>query len=557
MSGRTPATAYVRPHYAPGVAATIPPPTGNLWQVLQASARAYPDVVAIDFLGKCTTYRQLLAAVEQAAGALAAAGVRRGDVVALCLPNCPQHVVAFYAVLRLGAIVAEHNPLAPASQHRAQLARHGARVIIAWENAAAAIAGHDPGLTLFSVNLAAALPVGKQLALHLPVARAHQMRAKLRARPPAFARPWGAGVRRAPAPPPPPTAVEGAAVAVLLHTGGTTGEPKTVMLSHANLRANVSQALQWVPHLNNGAEVFLTVLPFFHAFGLTFNLLCAVGKAATQLMFPTFDVELLLPALQRRPATFCVGVPVMFERLLQASQTRGVSLSTLHTAVSGAMALPSDLARSWEAATGGLIVAGYGMTETSPIVSGSPLTAARRPDSLGVPFASTDVRIVDETGTDVAPGQPGELLIRGPQVCLGYLHDPAASAALIDADGWLHTGDIVREEDHFLYLVDRRRELIIVNGFNVYPSAVEAALSGHPTVKEVAVVGLPRGAAGEDVVAVVVPQAGATPTLDQLRATAARELPHYALPRRLELVEALPRNEIGKLQRRLVRESLR
>ncbi|MDO5080572.1 AMP-binding protein, partial [Buchananella hordeovulneris] len=137
MSGRTPATAYVRPHYAPGVAATIPPPTGNLWQVLQASARAYPDVVAIDFLGKCTTYRELLAAVEQAAGVLAAAGVRQGDVVALCLPNCPQHVVAFYAVLRLGAIVAEHNPLAPAHQHQTQLARHGARVIIAWENAAA------------------------------------------------------------------------------------------------------------------------------------------------------------------------------------------------------------------------------------------------------------------------------------------------------------------------------------------------------------------------------------------------------------------------------------
>ncbi|MDO4791711.1 MAG: AMP-binding protein [Buchananella hordeovulneris] len=551
----TPAATYARPHYAGGVAATIPTPTGDLGQVLEGAAKWYPERVAIDFLGETTTYAEMTAQVAKAAEVLRRAGVGHGDVVAVCLPNCPQHAVVFYAITRLGAIVAEHNPLAPAAQLRAQLAAHGARVVIAWENAADALAGHDDSLTLFTVNLAAALPWSKQLGLKLPVAKARKLRRKMRSRVPAHARSWEQELARATglAPSHPRPAVQD--VAVLLHTGGTTGTPKAVMLTHYNLLANVSQACQWVPHLHEGAEVFLTVLPFFHAFGLTFNLLCAVNFASTQLMFPTFDLGLILPAFARRTPTFCVAVPVVFERLLQAAHKAGVDLTSIHTAISGAMALPTELAQEWEKATGGIIVAGYGMTETSPIVAGSPLTEERRPEALGLPFAATDVRVVDPQGNDVPPGEPGELLIRGPQVCKGYWKNPTATAELIDADGWLHTGDIVRDEDGFLVMADRARDLILVGGFNVYPTAVEAVLSRAPGVQEVAVVGVQSGG-NEVVVAVVVPKEGHSVSLRALQDFGANELPRYSLPHRLELTDSIPRNEIGKVLRRQVREFL-
>jgi len=335
------------------------------------------------------------------------------------------------------------------------------------------------------------------------------------------------------------------------------------MLTHTNLRANANQAIAWVPMLHEGGENFLSLLPFFHAFGLTFNLFCAVQKAATQVMMPKFDVAEVLRAQTRRPLTFFVGVPVMFERILRAAQEAGTDLRSLRFGVCGAAPMPPAVGAEWERVTGGFFVEGYGMTETSPIVAGTPMGPTRRLGALGLPFPSTDVRVVDPEEPDpdreVPDGEPGELLVRGPQVFAGYWEDEAATQAAMLPGGWLRTGDIVRREDSFLWMADRKRELILTGGFNVYPSQVEAAIRSMQSVADVAVVGLPDGAKGELVCAAVVLNADAPAdavTLESVRAHAERVLPHYALPRRLEVLDEMPRSAIGKVLRRVVREQL-
>ena len=582
---------FHRPRYQAGIPAVIEAPDAGLGELLETAAHFYPDRVAIDFLGATTTYRELLEASERAARLLHDAGVRRGDRVALIMPNCPQHVVAVYGALRLGAIVAEHNPLAPAEELRAQLERHGGRVVIAWEKGVdlivdprsreAGAAGPeadsvDPlgGRTVFSVDLSAALPARLRAALRLPVARAREARDSMRApRLPAGVRSWDREAARAEPIPASWPRPGGRDVAVLLHTGGTTGAPKAAMLTHTNLRANANQAIAWVPMLHEGGENFLSLLPFFHAFGLTFNLFCAVQKAATQVMMPKFDVAEVLRAQARRPLTFFVGVPVMFERILRAAQEAGTDLRSLRFGVCGAAPMPPAVGAEWERVTGGFFVEGYGMTETSPIVAGTPMGPTRRLGALGLPFPSTDVRVVDpealeaalgagapvDVDVEVPDGEPGELLVRGPQVFAGYWGDPEATAAAMLPGGWLRTGDMVRREESFLWMADRRRELILTGGFNVYPSQVEAAIRDMDGVADVAVVGMDAGARGETVVAAVVPAQGAAPgaiTLESVRAHAERALPHYALPRRLEIIDEMPRSVIGKVMRRQVREML-
>ena len=582
---------FHRPRYQAGIPAVIEAPDAGLGELLETAAHFYPDRVAIDFLGATTTYRELLEASERAARLLHDAGVRRGDRVALIMPNCPQHVVAVYGALRLGAIVAEHNPLAPAEELRAQLERHGGRVVVAWEKGVdlivdprsreAGAAGPeadsvDPlgGRTVFSVDLSAALPARLRAALRLPVARAREARDSMRApRLPAGVRSWDREAARAEPIPASWPRPGGRDVAVLLHTGGTTGAPKAAMLTHTNLRANANQAIAWVPMLHEGGENFLSLLPFFHAFGLTFNLFCAVQKAATQVMMPKFDVAEVLRAQTRRPLTFFVGVPVMFERILRAAQEAGTDLRSLRFGGCGAAPMPPAVGAEWERVTGGFFVEGYGMTETSPIVAGTPMGPTRRLGALGLPFPSTDVRVVDpealeaalgagapvDVDVEVPDGEPGELLVRGPQVFAGYWGDPEATAAAMLPGGWLRTGDMVHREESFLWMADRRRELILTGGFNVYPSQVEAAIRDMDGVADVAVVGMDAGARGETVVAAVVPAAGAAPgaiTLESVRAHAERTLPHYALPRRLEIIDEMPRSVIGKVMRRQVREML-
>jgi long-chain acyl-CoA synthetase len=547
--------------YAPGVPADIDVPDDSLTEMLAGAVARFGSLAALDFFGATTTYAELGERVARAAEGLRLLGVQPGDRVALVLPNCPQHVIAFYAVLRIGAIAVEHNPLYTAEELATQFADHGSVVAIAWDVVVPTlheIQAQTQLRTILAVNLTTALPLGKRLALRLPVRRARETRAAMtrRAR---DATSWEDLVARSPElatdhPQPRPEDI-----AVLQYTGGTTGVPKGAMLTHLNLRANAAQGRAWVPGLTDGGEVVYAVLPLFHAYGLTLCLTFAMSIGATLVLFPRFDADQVLDAMRRRPATFLPGVPPVYQALADAAQGAGVDLHSIRFALSGAMALPTLVVDHWEAVTGGLLVEGYGMTETSPITVGNPVAATRRPGTVGVPFPSTEVRIVDpnDPTQEAEPGDAGELLVRGPQVFSGYWNRPDDTAAALLEGGWMRTGDIVvMDDDGFITVIDRIKELIITGGFNVYPSQVESALRKVPGVADAAVVGLPDGSGGERVVAAVVAAEGVRLDPEAVREEVRVHLTGYKVPRQVFVVDELPRSLIGKVLHRQVRQQL-
>jgi long-chain acyl-CoA synthetase len=547
--------------YPPGVPADIIPPTAPLTTLLYRAVRRYGPRTALDFMGATTTYRDLGRQVAQASEALRRLDVAAGDRVALVLPNCPQHVVAFYAVLRLRAIVVEHNPLYTADELAHQLADSGARFVICWGKLAGtiqAISGRTEVRTIIAVDLSAELPRSKRLALVLPVPKARRMRAEMRGTRPSGVLSWERLVGGPPLDPRTP-APEVDDVAVLQYTGGTTGIPKGAILTHRNLAANAAQGRAWVPGLHEGEETIFAILPFFHAYGLTLCLTFAIQIGACLVLLPRFDVDEFFVAARRRPPTFLPGVPPMFDRLAEAARTSGADLTSIRYAISGAMSLPPSIARRWEEVTGGLLVEGYGMTETSPVAIGNPMSDASRTGAVGVPFPSTRARIVDpdEPSVDRPLGEPGELLIQGPQVFGGYWHRPEETSATLLPGGWIRTGDVATmDNDGFITIVDRIKEMIITGGFNVYPSEVEGVLRTHPDVADAAVIGAPTAEGGEQVVAAVVPVEGAHIDPEEVRIWCRERVAGYKAPRRIVALAGLPHTEIGKVRRRQVRESV-
>ncbi len=537
----------------------VPVPETSLYELLDTAARLYPQRVALDYFGATTTYAQVRDQVLRAARVLHEAGVRAGDTVAIALPNCPQAFVAFYACMRIGAVAAQHNPLAPAAQIDGQIMRHGGRVAIVWEKCVDAFP-LDRLDTVFTVDISYGMPTSQRFLLKLPVPRARQMRAQLRGAVPAACVSWDRATASArpidddhPLPSP-------GDCAVILHTSGTNGVPKSAPLTHRNIGANVNQCIFWVWKLHEGAETFFSLLPYFHAFGLTFFLCAAVRKAATQVLLPKFDAQMALDAHKRRPVTFFVGVPPMFERILARAITSGTDISTIRYSVAGAMPLSTTLAEEWEATTGGTIVEGYGLSETAPVLTGAPLSDKRRHGVLGVPFPSTQLRLVslEDDTRDVEDGTPGEIIVRGPQVFEGYLNAPEESARVFTSEGWFKTGDVGVNRDGFISMADRKKELILSGGFNVYPSQVEDAIRSLPGVADVAVVGVPVADATEEVTAAIIMEEGAQRlTLEQVREWAEKSIAHYALPRQIVFIAELPRNQMGKILRRKVAQIVR
>lgn len=552
-------------HYPKDVPTHIPPVEDTLDMLLPNAAKAYPKRIALDFLGHTITYEELALQVRKATSALYRCGVRKGDIVALIMPNCPQHIVALYAALTLGATVAEHNPLAPKDELNEQLERHGATVVIAWEQTIETLLsdGDFHGRSYLSVDLSAELPLRSRLLLKLPVQAARKSRAALRGNVPAGVLSFDRITRKAP-PMSDDVLTEKPQlddVAVLIHTGGTTGTPKAVMLTHRNLVSNAHQTAAWVPALKEGKETFVAVLPFFHAFGLGVVLGVGILRAATLLLLPKFDVPALLAAHRRRPITIFPGVPPMYKRFLEeakAEQEAGkdVDLSSITLSFAGAMPVSTELSKEWEEATGGLLIEGYGMSEASPLISGNPSNKDRRPGTLGIPFPSTEVRIADPEDLSRDAEGIGEILARGPQVFAGYLGNEEETENVF-YDGWLRTGDLAYWDDGFLVMADRAKEMIINSGFNVYPSQVEDAIKTMPGVRDVAVVGIPADERGESVVAALVLEPGAAVDLDAVRRWTQDKLSHYAMPKSIAVFDELPRSQLGKVQRRSVREELK
>ncbi|MEQ6903747.1 AMP-binding protein [Nocardioides sp. YIM 152588] len=553
-------------HYPAGVTDRVDVPDEPVTAGFQRAAARWPSRVATDFMGATLTYAEADRAMERAMGVLTDLGVAPGDRVALVLPNSPTHLVAYHAVLRLGAIVVELNPTYTAEELSHLLADSRATHALVWHKAVQRVlAAGAPDLRhVVSVDIARDLPRRSQLLLRLPVSAAREKREALRGHVPAGVPDWHTLMRTtrtvaAAAP------GSGSDVALLQYTGGTTGTPKAARLTHRNLVANIAHGQAWAG-FDPGAEVVDGILPFFHAFGLTFCLNLPGHIGATLVIFPNFDPAAVLAAQKRRPATFLPAVAPMLDRIADAADAAGeptrASLRSVRLAFAGAMPIPAATVERWESLTGGLLVEGYGMTECAPIAAGNPCTPDRRPGTLGVPFPNTDIDVRDPEHPDTAVepredgSRRGELLVRGPQVFAGYWNQDDETARQLDPDGWLHTGDVVEvDPTGWITLVDRVKEMIIVGGFKVYPSQVEDHLRTMPGVADAAVVGLPTGEGDEEVLAALVLEPGTTaPTLAEVRAHAEARLPRYALPRRVEVLDELPRSQIGKVMRRPVRE---
>ena len=545
-------------HYQPGVPAQIELPEESLVALVERSVREAGGCVATEFFGRTTTYTQLGDQISRVAEGLRSLGVQAGDRVAIVLPNSPQQVVAFYAILRLGAVVVEHNPLYTDRELRHIFEDHSARVAICWDVAVPKLTSlpADVGLQhIVSVNLLDAFPAMKRLALSLPVKKLRETRAKLTAPAPGTVT-WKQLVAHDPiaADHPKPTVND---LAVIQYTSGTTGVPKGAMLSHFNLFSNARQGEAWMHGAEYRRENFYAILPMFHAYGMTLFLTYGILNQGRLVIFPSFDVDLVLDAARKSPPTVYCAVPPIYERTATRAAERGISLKSAKYCISGAMNLPQSVVELWESVSGGLLVEGYGMTEASPVCLGNPFHPSRRSGTIGIPFPSTYMKVVDQEDPtkEVAQGERGELLIQGPQVFSGYWNNPDETARTLLPGGWLRTGDLVTvDADGFTTIVDRIKELIITGGFNVMPSEVEAVLQSHPDLADVAVIGVPAANGGEKVVAVVVMKAGATLDEGGLRDWCRERLAPYKVPRSIATRDDLPRSMLGKVLRKQVRE---
>lgn len=540
-------------------------PEKTLVEIYRDNLAAHSTNTATSFFGRTMTYGELDVEVRRAAVGLKRLGVQQGDRVAIMLPNCPQHVVAFFAVQMLGAIVVEHNPLYTAHELHPQFADHGARVAIVWDKVAETANtlkadGETDLETVVSVDMTKAMPLLQRAALQVPVGKLKKAREQLTA-PATDTLPWEKMVGAKKVVPPrvrTPENIGQDDPALILYTSGTTGAPKGAVLTHRNLLANPVQGRAWVKELQEPGQRMLATLPFFHAYGLTFSLTLTFFIGSELVLLPAPTMDLIMRAVKKTPPTFVPGVPTVFERIVQTAREKNVDLSQVQIGFSGASSLPASVIEEWEDVTGGRLVEGYGLTETSPIIVGNPETGDRRPGYIGIPFPDTEIRIVnpDNPDEDMPFGEAGEILAKGPQVFGGYLNNPEATAKVFH-DGWFRTGDMgVMEEDGFIKLVSRIKELIITGGFNVYPAEVEETLREHRDVVDVAVVGRPRNDGSEDVVACVVLDRGAEMNPDSLKAFARENLTRYKVPRSFYHFEELPKDQMGKIRRREVRDEL-
>lgn len=544
-------------HYQPGVPAEIEMPTDSLVELFETAVAGGQDSPAMTFFGKETTYTQLGEKVESVAEGLRKLGVEAGDRVALVMPNCPQHVISFYAVLRLGAIVVEHNPLYTSRELLAQFKDHRAKVAIAWDKAAEKISGPEFGIdAIVAVNMLEEFPAVKRLALNLPVKSLKAKKEALTAKTEgtvAFS-----SLLKNPAlgtSHPKPTVDD---VAVIQYTSGTTGTAKGAVLTHRNLYANARQGAAWMLGAEERKENAYALLPMFHAFGMTLYLTFGILKQANLVLFPQFNADMVLDEVKKYPPTIYCAVPPIYRKTAERARERGISLASAKYCISGAMKLTDDVVEEWESLSGGLLVEGYGMTEASPVALGNPFHPTRRTGTIGIPFPSTNMKVVDieDPGVEVAQGEEGELLIQGPQVFSGYWENEEETKKTLLPGGWLRTGDIVTvDEDGFTTIVDRVKELIITGGFNVSPSEVEGVLVRHPAIEDAAVIGI-ESKSGEEVVAAVVVTPGQTLDAEEIREFCRQYLARYKVPRRITVMKELPKSMLGKVLRKQVKAQL-
>ncbi len=551
--------------YGDGVPREITVPDAPLHAFLQASAARYPRRPAVILAGPNFTgmlsYRALDRQSDRFAQALINLGIRRGERVAVALPNLPQYPIASYGILKAGAVLAQVNPLYRGEDLAHLLRDAGARVLVTLTRLyphVDAILHETPLERVILTKLSDYFPPLWRILYTLTRERREGDAMPRGPRLLAWNR-FLAGGR----PARPSVAVGTGDLAVLQYTGGTAGLPRAAMLSHRNLVANAAQGVAWFRDLREGQECMLLVVPLFHAYGqLVLNAGVWLAAAHLMVLMRMFDARTVAEQVPRWRPTVFTGVPAMYVAINQLKNVQQYDLRSIRFCLSGAAGLPLEVAEQFERLTGGRLVEGYGLTEASPLVIANPIWegGVRKAGSIGVPVPGTDARIVDvETGTrDLAVGEAGELAVRGPQVMQGYWNAPEETAVAL-RNGWLFTGDVARMDgDGFFFIEDRKKDMIKVGGLAVYPREIEELLYRHPLVREAAVVGIRHPVRGEAIVAhvTVAPGAGETAAVrGQIREFLRTRLPSYKVPRRIEIVDAIPKTLIGKPLRRIVREA--
>jgi long-chain acyl-CoA synthetase len=488
----------------------------NLAKNLTDTTRVHADRVAVRVDDAAMTYRALDEASARVAGLLRERGLKPGDRVGIMMPNVAEVPVVYYGILRAGGVVVPMNPLLKGREVAYYLGDSGAGMLFAWHTfAGEARAGAEQAAADLTVVDEAGFP--DLLASAAPVEEVTDRSSE--------------------------------DTAVILYTSGTTGQPKGAELTHGNLISNTETSRADIARARP-EDVIFGGLPLFHVFGQTVALNVAVASGACLTLLPRFDAAHALRIIAGHHVTIFEGVPTMYVALLHQPDRADYDVSTLRMCISGGAALPVEVLRGFEDAFGCAVLEGYGLSETSPVASFNHPGKERKPGSIGTPISGVRMRVVDNSGHDVPQGEVGEIVISGPNVMRGYWGRPEATADAI-RDGWFHTGDLARvDEDGYFYIVDRKKDMIIRGGYNVYPREIEEVLYEHPAVAEAAVIGLSHTALGEEVGAAVVLKPGATASADELRDYVKGQVAAYKYPRHVWIADALPKGPTGKIQKR-------
>lgn len=558
--------------YEAGVPHTIEIPELPLYRVLDDKAARYPHNTALNFIlkylplglivGSKMSYDALKTASDRFAAALVQLGVRQGDRVAIMLPNIPQQVIAYFGILKAGGIVVNVNTTYTPRELLHLCRDSGAETLVTLTGlySRAEEIRSQTALKRFILT-----DIVDSLAWHWKLLAARQVRATgmmVDIAPAPNIHNFYQTMRNAPTTPPSVTYAPDDVI-LLQYSGGTTGTPKAAMLTHRNLVANIHQIRSWFIFIVDGKERVLGALPFFHSYGMTVTMLTACHIGATLIMIPDpRQIDLVIQIIDREGITFYPGVPAMYVAIINHPRVDEYNLRSVRGCMSGGASLPIEVSRRFEALTGGDLVEGYGLSESSPVALANPIRSEnRRAGAVGLPIPNTRVEIValqPDANGDYAPmpvGEPGELIIYGPQVMKGYWNAPQETSRAINARGGLHTGDIARmDEDGYVYIVDRKKDLIIASGYNIVPREVEEVLFMHPKVVEAVVAGVPDLQRGETVKAYLVLKPGESCTAEEIRSFCKQYLAPYKVPYKVEFRKELPKSLVGKVLRRLLIE---
>ncbi|MCY4547308.1 MAG: long-chain fatty acid--CoA ligase [Defluviicoccus sp.] len=526
-------------------------PEGPLFAILDQAVERFPGNEAMDFLGKRYSYAELGDAVTRAAAGFRALGVARGVKVGLFLPNCPHFVIAYFGILKAGGTVVNYSPLYSEDQLAHQIEDSETDIMVTLGLEAlypkmAALLERSRVSRLVVGTLQAALPFPKSVLFPL-LRRGEIARVPADDRHIPFARLLdndGAGD--------PPEIDPRADIAVLQYTGGTTGVSKGAMLSHANLHANVHQALMWSPDLVPGEERMMGVLPFFHVFAMTVVMNLTIALGGSIVMRPRFELDPVLEDVTKKKPTLFPGVPTMYTAIVNHPKLEKFDLTSIKICLSGGAPLPGEIKRRFETLSGCKLVEGYGLTETSPLATANPFDGLNKESSIGLPVPGTAIAIVDREDPHrlLAQGEDGEICVSGPQVMKGYWRREEETAETV-VDGRLLTGDVGHiDEDGYVFIIDRKKDLVLVSGFNVFPRKVEEGIYLHEAVEEVTVIGVPDDYTGEAVKAFVKLKQGQTLDAEALKAFLADKLGRHEMPKHVEFRDELPKTMIGKLSKK-------